>query len=157
MSADQFLRVGAAMHAAARGGLRRREVTTMVATAKRRRPQVAARLAAVMPGTELPGKALKVRQNVTARRDGVRVNVPTGRAGSGLSHSNAALVDAVGDIRHPVFPPPTKARSQWNWVSQGVGGVGWFEHGWTAQGSEFRRGLERAIDDTLDFIANAGR
>lgn len=159
MSIDQFFRFGAALRAAGSGGMQRRVARSLRTTANRRKPYVARYLAAPLP-TALKPKGARVRINVAVKLgagSGVRAYVPKGRAGAGLSYSNAALVDKDGRIMHPVFARRTKPRSSWNWASQNVGGVGWFGRGWRGQAPQFRDGLERAIDDTLDGIADAAR
>ncbi|GAB3075439.1 hypothetical protein GCM10027053_46440 [Intrasporangium mesophilum] len=162
MSLDQFARFGAALHGAARADLRKELRKSLKDTATQSKGDVNRYLAATLP-REIAAKGLNLSQTVSTQFGHelrVRVKVPRRQPGRALSERNARQLDRFGTFRHPVFGDADKARNTWDWTSQRAphgSGVDWYARAWHAQQGDFRRGLEKAVDRTLDEIARKAR
>lgn len=150
--AAELRRLAKALNDAADVELRKALTKGLRAAVTRHKPKVAEVLAEALP-TALKAKGARVSQTVSvnAGRDpGVTVGIRFAAAGRGVGFANARLVNQRGEIRHRVFGGNV-------WVTQRVGGQGWFDKGWENAAPEIRAELERVMEQVADDVARKAR
>lgn len=120
---------------------------------KKHVPVASEALAAALP-KRLKPRGEKVSQSISinASRDpGVTVAIKYGASTKrGLGAQNALLVNRTGSIRHRVF-----GRNQW--VTQHVGGEGWFDKSWNSVAPNVRAEIEHVIEDVENEIVRKAK
>lgn len=150
--ADDFLRLSKALKAAGEKELRKGLHKGLRQAVAKHKPTVAEGLAAALP-SGLSGRGANVKQAIqvkTGKNPGVTVGIRYGKAGRGLGAANAKLVNASGAIRHPAF-------SRSRWVTQSVGGSGWFDEGWRKAAPELREELVAVLEDIANQVVRKVR
>lgn len=150
--ADQFLRLSKALKAAGETEMRKGLHRGMREAVNEVKPKAAAALSAALP-SGLKGRGTGVKQSVQVRTGndpGVSVVVSYGKAGRGLGATNAKSVNTTGTIRHPVY-------GKGAWVSQNVGGQGWFDKTYTNAAPGLRRALERVLEQVADDVVKKAK
>lgn len=142
--ADDFLRLSKALKAAGATEMRKALHKSLRDAAKPLTKETQQALADAVP-PRLKSRAAKTAQTVqvsTGRDPGVRILKRFGKRGSGLSASNARLLNQGKGVRHPVFD------NREVWATTPVpAAAGWFDDTLEAGAPKVRRELEAAMED----------
>lgn len=146
--AEDFLKLSKALKAAGHTQLRKELHAQMRKAAKAAMPKTQEALAEALPsGLKNRSKVRQVVKVKTGRDAGVTIAVPYGKHGrNGLGASNAHMLNARGQLRHPVYADPDKTSKDWRWVNQSVPGTGWFDKTLLDEAPALRKALEAAME-----------
>lgn len=150
--ADQFKQLSRALNEAADVELRKALSQGVRRAVKEHVPVAAEALAAALP-IRLRPRGEKVSQSISinASHDpGVTVSIKYGSNKRGLGAVNAKMVNQSGQIRHRVFGSN-------RWVTQHVGGEGWFDKTWNASAPHVRAEIERVIQNVEDEVVRKAK
>lgn len=150
--AEDFLRLSKALKAAGQTELRKELHKRMRDAAKPLTKKTQKKLADSVP-SRLSGRAGKTKQAVvvsTGRDPGVKILVRYGKRGTGLSASNARLLNQGKGVRHPVFG------NRERWATTPVpNAAGWFDETLSGQKRQVQRELEQAMEQVAAKVARS--
>ena len=158
--AEDFLALSKALKAAGHTKLRKELHKAIRDGVRQHMPKTTEALQDALPsGLAARGKGVKQAAVVKTGRDpGVTVAVRYGKRGRGLGASNARMLNAQGQFRHPTYADVDKPRKDWRWVNQSVAGAqGWFDEAWADAAPLVRRCLEAVMEDVADDIVRRAK